>query len=145
MPRKRKYIDVTVGLAYPEIKKLNEIVKIDGCNRSDIVRVAVRQFLEAYGKEPQREYENVLEARLRKLENRIATLSVLATRASAQALYYMTLPYSRGGFPTRPLKEEAFKSQWEKSRSFASQFLKNASVLNAPEEKETETISSSND
>lgn len=145
MPRKRKYIDVTVGLAYPEIKKLNEIVKIDGCNRSDIVRVAVRQFLEAYGKEPQREYENVLEARLRKLENRIATLSVLATRASAQALYYMTLPYSRGGFPTRPLKEEAFKSQWEKSRSFAAQFLKNASVLDAPEEQGAETKSSSND
>ncbi len=145
MPRKRKYIDVTVGLAYPEIQKINEIVKLDGCNRSDIVRVAVRQFLEAYGKEPQREYENILEARLRKLENRIATLSVLATRASAQALYYMTLPYSRGGFPTRPLKEEAFKSQWEKSRSFAAQFLKNASVLDAPDAQEPETKSSNND
>lgn len=145
MPRKRKYIDVTVGLAYPEIKKINEITKIDGCNRSDIVRIAVRQFLEAYGKEPQKKYENVLEARLRKLENRIATLSVLATRASAQALYYMTLPYSRGGFPTRPLKEEAFKSQWEKSRSFAAQFLKNASVLDAPDEQETDTKPLNND
>ncbi len=145
MPRKRKYIDITVGLAYPEIKKINEIIKIDGCNRSDIVRIAVRQFLEAYGKEPQKEYENVLEARLRKLENRIATLSVLATRASAQALYYMTLPYSRGGFPTRPLKEEAFKSQWEKSRSFAVQFLKNASVLDAPDEQETDTKPLNND
>ncbi|MDX2107120.1 MAG: hypothetical protein SFY67_12025 [Candidatus Melainabacteria bacterium] len=145
MPRKRKYTDITVGLAYPEIQKINEIMKIDGCNRSDIIRIALRQFLEAYGKEPQREYENILEARLRKLENRIATLSVLATRASAQALYYMTLPYSRGGFPSRPLKEEAFKSQWEKSRSFAAQFLKNASVIDAPEDREAETKTSSND
>ena len=145
MPRKRTFIDVTVGLAYPEIQKINEIVKIDGCTRSDIVRIALRQFLDAYGKEPQQEYENILEARLRKLENRIATLTVLATRASAQALYYMTLPYSRGGFPSRPLKEEAFKSQWEKSRSFAAQFLKNASVMDAPEQAETKATDSSND
>ena len=80
--------------------------------------------------------ENMLEARMRKLENRLANLMVLSTRASAQTLYYMTLPYSRGGFPSRPLKEEAFKGQWEKSRLFATQFLRNASTNFELEKKE---------
>jgi len=128
MPRKRTFVDVTVGLPYPDVHKLNEIAKIQGAPRSDIIRLAITQFLASYGKQPEQKYENILETRLRKMENRLADLTVLATRASAQTLYYMTLPYSRGGFPTRPLKEEAFQSQWEKSRAFASQFLRNAST-----------------
>lgn len=142
MARKRTFVDVTVGFAYPDMHKLNEIAKTEGTTRSDLIRIAVNQFLASYGKEPEQKYESILEARLRKMENRLADLTVLATRASAQTLYYMTLPYSRGGFPTRPLKEEAFQSQWEKSRAFASQFLRNASTNLTPSDSETDSKAS---
>ena len=133
MARKRTLQDVTMGIAYPDVQKLDDIAKTTGSNRSDVIRLAISQFLVSYGREPEKQYESILEARLHKMENRLADLTVLAARASAQTLYYMTLPYSRGGFPTRPLKEEAFQGQWQKSRSFASQFLKNATIdLPAP-------------
>jgi hypothetical protein len=122
--------------------RLTEIAKAEGRTRSDIIRLALSQFLASYGKHPEKEHENILEARLRKMENRLADLTVLATRASAQALYYMTLPYSRGGFPTRPLKEEAFQSQWEKSRAFAAQFLRNASTNITPKSSEPDSKAS---
>jgi len=128
MARKRRWQDVTVGLDGPVVQKLDDIATATGSNRSDVIRLVLSQFVSDYGKEPEKQYENILEARLRKLENRLANLTVLAVRASAQTLYYMTLPYSRGGFPTRPLNAEAFETQWQKSRTFAGQFLKNATV-----------------
>jgi len=119
---------VSVGLTGPDVQKLDKIAEVTGSTRTDVIRFAIRQFTDNYGKEPEKEYENILEARLRKMENRLANLMVLAVRAAAQALYYMTLPYSRGGFPTRPLKEEVFQAQWHKSRTFAGEFLKHATV-----------------
>jgi hypothetical protein len=134
--------EVTVGLSYPDVHKLDEIAKATGSKRTEVIRLAISQFLANYGKEPEKQYESILEARLRKMENRLADLTVLAARASAQTLYYMTLPYSRGGFPTRPLKEEVFQGQWQKSRAFASQFLKNATLDLTPPASETESQAS---
>ena len=128
MSRNRTRPEVSIGLPYPDIRKLDKIAGAAGCSRAEIVRIAINQFFKNYEKEPEKQYESILEARLHKMENRLADLTVLAARASAQTLYYMTLPYSRGGFPSRPLKEEVFQAQWHKSRSFASQFLKNATI-----------------
>jgi hypothetical protein len=128
MPRKRILLDVSVGLSAVDVQKLDDIAELTGSRRTEVIRLAIRQFVNDYGKRPDKEYESILEARLRKMENRLADLIVLAVRAAAQALYYMTLPYSRGGFPTRPLKEEVFQGQWQKSRAFASQFLKHAVI-----------------
>ena len=133
MSRKRNFTDLTVGIPYPDVHRLNEIAELEGCHRTNLIRLAVSRFLSSYGTQPEKEYENGLEARLKKIENRLANISVIATRASAQTLYYMTLPYARGGFPTRPLKEDAFKKYWQLSRKFASQFLKNAAVESLPE------------
>lgn len=142
MARKKVWLDVTVGFTAPDVHKIEEIANATGTTRSDVIRLAVSQFILNYGKQPEKQYENILEARLRKMENRLADLTVLSVRASAQTLYYMTLPYSRGGFPTRPLKEEVFQGQWQKSRAFASQFFRNASLDLTPPASEPETEAS---
>ena len=131
MPRKRAFIDITAAFPPADAHRLSEIALVEGTTRSEIMRQAVQHFIAVYSR-PEKEYESILEARLRKMENRLADLTVLAARASAQTLYYMTLPYSRGGLPTRPLKEEVFQQQWNKSRNFASHFLRHASVVTTP-------------
>jgi len=133
MSKKRVWLPVSVSLMVADLKKIDDLAVIQKRSRSEIIRHAIDKYLKSHGADYDR--ENLLESRMRKLEKRLADLTVLSTRASAQTLYYMTLPYSRGGFPTRPLKEEAFKGQWEKSKSFATQFLRNASTL-IPSEKE---------
>ena len=128
MPRHRKYTDITVGLSRSQHRQLEKIVLLERSNKSQIIRDAIDRYIEHYVSLHTEERDGIIEARLAKLENRIANLTVLSTRASAQTLYYMTLPFSKGGFPSKPLKKEAFQAQWSKSRYFASQFLKNAQI-----------------
>ena len=127
MSKKRVWLPISVSLTVADLKKIDDLAQVERRSRSEVIRHAVDRYLSSHGTSDER--ENLLEGRMRKLEKRLADLTVLSARASAQTLYYMTLPYSRGGFPTRPLKEEAFKGQWEKSKIFATQFLRNASTL----------------
>lgn len=126
--QRRRLVEFTIGVAPPDHAKLLEVAKQYDINRREVVRIAISQYLQNLNKAPQEEKDNILEQRLRKLENRLANLVVLSTRAAAQNLYFMTLPFTRGGWPKRPLKEEAFNKQWAKSRYFASSFLKNALI-----------------
>ncbi len=111
-----------------EHTRLSSFALSKGCSISEVVRHSVEKYLNEAGQEETKKHESILAKRLHKLENRLADLTVLATRAAAQTLYYTTLPYARGGLPPAPLKPEAYEAQWQKSRSFASQFLQNASV-----------------
>lgn len=138
MPKKRVWLPISVGFTVTDLQKIDEVASSENRTRSEIVRHATQRYVNLHGKSASEERETILEGRMRKLEKRLADLTVLSARASAQTLYYMTLPYSRGGFPTRPLKEEAFKGQWEKSKTFATQFLRNAStILSSDKEKES--------
>ncbi|MCA9805100.1 MAG: ribbon-helix-helix protein, CopG family, partial [Cyanobacteria bacterium HKST-UBA02] len=102
MSKKRVWLPVSVSLMVADLKKIDDLAVIQKRSRSEIIRHAIDKYLKSHGADYDR--ENLLESRMRKLEKRLADLTVLSTRASAQTLYYMTLPYSRGGFPTRPLK-----------------------------------------
>ena len=136
MTRHRKYTDTTVGLRRSQIRQLEELAIRQGSSKSDVIRQAVDKYIELSKLDDNVERDSLIESRLRKLENRIANLTVLSTRASAQTLYYITLPFSKGGFPAKPLNKEAFQAQWSKSRYFASQFLKNAQIDPLSEQKE---------
>ena len=128
MPKPRKYKNFCVGLSKLQHRQIEKIVSIEGKTKNEVIRDAIDKYFEYFQSVESEERDGVIEARLKKLENRIANLTVLSTRASAQTLYYITLPFSKGGFPAKPLNKEAFQAQWSKSRYFASQFLKNAQI-----------------
>lgn len=128
MARVRRYADVCLGLPVEHLRRIESIAQASGTNKSHVFRQIVTQYINSLDSEKKTAQESVLEKRLQKLENRLANLTVLATRASAQSLYYMTLPFSVGGLPQKPLKKEALKKYWKESRHFASDFLKNALI-----------------
>jgi hypothetical protein len=134
MNRPKKFVEVTAGLPRRDLRHIDKIAAAEETTRSQIIRTAIAHYLKFYEQKDKNEQETILEQRLRKIENRLANLTVLSTRAAAQTLYYMTLPYSLGGLPPRPLKDEVFNQHWNKSRHFASMFLKNA-LLNPPDPK----------
>ena len=128
MQTPKRFVEFTVGIQPRDHKRLLQVAREKKLTRRELVRQAILAYLDDYDKAPNREAEAVLAARLHKLENRLADLTVITCRASAQTLYLLTLPYLKGGFPQKPLKEEVFRREWQKSRSFASEFLKNARI-----------------
>lgn len=95
---------------------------------SELARTAVREFLIKLEKPDEviTQEEAELAYRLRRLEERLASLLVKLTRASAQGLFFSTLPYIHGGLPKEPLPEKAMTHLWGKSREFAVSWLKKA-------------------
>lgn len=95
---------------------------------SELARTAIRELIlniENPVEEATIE-QTELAYRVRKMEERMAALLAKLTRASAQTLYFSTLPYMHGGLPKEPLPEGAVRALWGQSRQFASDWLKKA-------------------
>lgn len=112
-----------IRLQPDKIKRLNEIAKAEGTNRSDVCRIAIEKFIDDYTNDQFAEQESKLERRLARMEDSIRKLLVKDIRASAQCLFYLGLFFSKG-IPKAALKQEALTNYWEQSRHFAVQYLR---------------------
>jgi len=113
----------------PEEKlKLEMYARNLNVSPSELARTAIRELIlniENPVEEATIE-QTELAYRVRKMEERMAALLAKLTRASAQTLYFSTLPYMHGGLPKEPLPEGAVRALWGQSRQFASDWLKKA-------------------
>lgn len=93
---------------------------------SELARTAIREFILSLENpvEVASVEQTELAYRVKKMEDRVASLLVRLTRAAAQTLYFTTLPYMHGGLPKEPLPEGAVRALWGQSRQFAGDWLK---------------------
>lgn len=139
--RTRPKVRLAFALSSEEKLKVERYAQALGVTPSELAREAVAELifkLESPTQEEVQDQESELAQRMKKLENRLAALLAKLTRASAQTLYFSTLPYLHGGLPKEPLPEGAMKALWFESRNFAGQWLKRA--LPAEEQEDTQTI-----
>jgi hypothetical protein len=115
---------VNLSLAPMTIARLNDIAKANNRTLAEEARAGVEFYLENFERLKSVEWQTPIEWRLGKLENRFAALIAKDARASAQALYFIMLPYTKGGLPNKPLPKEAVHMLWEQSRAFAADWLK---------------------
>ncbi len=135
--RARPKVRLAFALSSEEKLKVERYAQALGVTPSELAREAVAELifkLESPSTETVQEEESELAERMKKLENRLAALLAKLTRASAQTLYFSTLPYLHGGLPKEPLPEGAMKALWFESRNFAGQWLKRAMPASEQEE-----------
>lgn len=111
----------------PEEKvKVEKYARALSVTPSELAREAIRQLIYNLEKPSDQvtEEERELAFRVRKLEERVAAMLAKLTRASAQTLFFITLPYMHGGLPKEPLPEGAVKALWNQSRNFAGEWLR---------------------
>ena len=131
MPRKKssdRRIKITISLRQPMYSKLSESAESHGLKVSSEAHRAVKFYLESIQREHDTAWQLPLEHRMQKLENRLAALMAKLIRVSGQALWFSTLPYTKGGLPNKPLPQEAFQILWDNSRQFAAEWLKKAKI-----------------
>jgi hypothetical protein len=131
MPRKKKSqerIKVTISLTRLTYSKLIERSKSASNSISSEAHRAVEFYLENIQHKSNADWQSPLEYRMQKLENRLAGLIAKLVRVCGQALWFSTLPYTKGGLPNKPLSQDAFQMLWDQSRAFAANWLKKARI-----------------
>ena len=125
----------------PEEKvKVEKYARALSVTPSELAREAIRQLIYNLEKPTEQiaEEERELAFRVRRMEERVAALLAKLTRASAQTLFYTTLPYLHGGLPKEPLPEGAVRELWNQSRNFAGEWLRKAQPIEMERDKEAE-------
>jgi hypothetical protein len=110
---------VTVRLSPLSVTGLKELAE---------AKEAIEFYLDNLQVLTQAEWQTPIERRMQKVENRLAGLMAKLVRVAAQALFFSTLPYTKGGLPNKPLPKEAFEMLWDQSRAFAANWLKKANL-----------------
>ncbi len=121
-------VKITIRLSWKLYSNLIESAKSNGKAVSSEVNRAVEFYLANIQREKNAAWQSPLEQRMQKLENRLAGLMAKLVRVCGQALWFSTLPYTKGGLPSKPLPKEAFQMLWDQSRAFAASWLKKAWV-----------------
>ncbi len=119
---------LTIRLRQSVYSRLSDHAKLRHVKLTSEVTKAVEVYLEHLQRENDSVYQSPLEQRMQKLENRLAALMAKLVRVCGQALWFSTLPYTKGGLPNRPLSQEAFQILWNNSRQFAAEWLKKAKL-----------------
>ena len=117
---------VTISLSPLMEAKLSELAAANKRPQAVEAKAAVEFYLQNIEVLKNAEWQSPVEKRLEKMENRLAGLMAKLVRVAAQALYFSTLPYTKGGLPTKPLPDKAFQVLWDQSRAFAANWLKKA-------------------
>lgn len=119
---------VTVALPPLHMSKLTELAAINRRSLSAEGKEAIVFYLQNLELMKNAEWQSPIERRMEKMENRLAGLMAKLVRVAAQDLYFSTLPFTKGGLPTKPLPDKAFQLLWDQSRAFAANWLKKARV-----------------
>ena len=130
---------VTISLSSLALAKLNELARANKRTASSEARNAVEFYLTHLAHLQDAAWQSPIERRMEKLENRVSSLLAKTCRAIAQTLFFMTLPYTKGGLPTRPLTKEAFQIVWEQSRAFAADWLRKARLDDTEQDSGNQT------
>jgi hypothetical protein len=118
------------------MSKLIELAAVNRRSLSAEGKAAIEFYLQNLEVLKNAEWQSPIERRMEKMENRLAGLMAKLVRVAAQALYFSTLPYTKGGLPNKPLPDKAFQMLWDQSRAFAANWLKKAQA----DEKQPEAI-----
>jgi predicted transcriptional regulator len=132
--RIEKRIRVTISVSPLTVVKLQELARANNSSPALEARTAVEFYLDNLKQLADAEWQSPIERRMQKIENRLAGLMAKLVRVAAQALFFSTLPYTKGGLPNKPLPKEAFEMLWDQSRAFAANWLKKANL----DEEQTE-------
>jgi predicted DNA-binding protein len=119
---------VTVRLSSLSVIRLKELAAANGRAVSAEAKEAIEFYLDNLEALTQAEWQTPIERRMQKVENRLAGLMAKLVRVAAQALFFSTLPYTKGGLPNKPLPKEAFEMLWDQSRAFGANWLKKANL-----------------
>lgn len=133
-----KYKNIPTALAQSHIDDLDAIAKAEDMTRSEVVRRAIEHFVANYKADNLDERQSELVKEMKVMENAMRALLVKAIRLNGQVLYFSTLPYTHGT-PKQKLSEKGFQTLYEKSASFAGQFLKSKAAGKGPVEPPEET------
>lgn len=130
-PKKTKIIPTRLQQSL--VEEIDAIAKAEQITRADVIRRSVEAFAFNYKSDQLDQRQLQLEKRMKTMESAMRTLLVKAIRLNGQVLYFTCLPWNQG-FPKQRLKQEAFQMLYEKSASFAAQFLKSKATGLTPEE-----------
>ena len=124
--RAENRMKVTLSLSPLALAKLQELARTNKRPPAVEAKAAVEFYLENIETLQNVEWQSPIERRMEKMENRLAGLMAKLVRVAAQDFYFTTLPYTKGGLPTKPLPQKAFDMLWNQSRAFAANWLKKA-------------------
>jgi hypothetical protein len=94
------------------------IVKLEKSNRADLVRFALKFFMESYALGNVDARESQLDRRLQQVDKHLSSLLVKAIKVSGQNLYWSMLPFTKGP-PQRRLNEDGLQMLRDSALSFA--------------------------
>lgn len=134
-------VRVNISLSPMAAARLKDIAAVNKRTIALEGKAAVEFYLENVERVKNVEWQSPIEWRLSKLENRFAALIAKDARATAQALYFIMLPYTKGGLPTKPLPKEAFQMIWNQSRAFAADWLKKTKIGDEQSDDRPQSIS----
>lgn len=117
------YDSVPTALPKQLIQELDVIAKELKKSKSELIREAVKHYIQTFNGQVQEEREDQLTRELKRLEKDLRALAVKNIRISAQTMFFASLPFQLGP-PRNALTTAAYYELYKKSRAFAAEVLK---------------------
>ncbi len=98
---------------------LKHLADFEGKTMSDVLRDAIDGYLKNRSADVNHTFDKFRDYRIEELERKIdrlgaglRSLIVKSIHVNGQTLYFATLPFLKGGLPTKPMPQENFDNYW---------------------------------
>jgi hypothetical protein len=129
-----RFKNIPINFTHRQVEVLDELAEQRKETRSEVVRDAVRFYIENLDKADQDIRESELTREVARIEKRLSSLMIKMLRVSGQNLYWATLPWVDGP-PKARINQEGFNMHWEKASAFSATILRSSRKGGAQEEE----------